>query len=40
MRIRPRNLFERPQARILDESPAHGGTRLLLLRVDGMVCDI
>ncbi len=40
MRIRPLRLFERPQARVLEESASVGGTRSLILRVDGMVCDI
>ncbi len=40
MRIRLLNLFERPQARVLEESVSVGGTRSLLMRVDGMVCDI
>ncbi len=40
MRIRPLRLFERPQARVLEEGPGVEGTRSLILRVDGMVCDI
>ncbi|KKK69801.1 hypothetical protein LCGC14_2930400 [marine sediment metagenome] len=40
MRIRARKLLERPQARVAGENAAEGGTRLVRLRVDGMVCDI
>jgi hypothetical protein len=39
-RFKLRKLFERPQARLVEESPAEGGARTLRLRVDGMVCDI
>ena len=40
MRIRPLRLFQRPQARVLEESAGVSGTRSLLMRVDGMMCDI
>jgi hypothetical protein len=39
-RIKPRRLFERPQARLMEETSDEGEPRTLRLRVDGMICDV
>ncbi len=39
VRLRPRNLFVRPDARVVSTEPGKGG-QTVRLRIDGMVCDI